>query len=142
VVVRAVGAGAEHERGGGERTDQSKTATPAARCGGGHENSCCGGAYGLRSAMRCWRSTAITMITPFATFWVDVERLLSVKTLVRVVKIRTPKIVPTTVPRPPISSVPPMTTAAIASSSRSVPCVDDPVVVRDISMTAAMPQVA
>ena len=45
------------------------------------------------------------------------------------------------VPRPPISSVPPMTTAAMASSSYSVPWVELPVVVRAISITAAMPQV-
>ncbi len=81
------------------------------------------------------------MITPLATAWVDVERLLSVKTLVRVVKIRTPSSVPITVPRPPLSSVPPITTAAMAWSSRPVPWVEEPVVVRDISITAAMPQV-
>ena len=57
------------------------------------------------------------MITPLATAWVEVSRLFSVKTLVSVVKIRTPSTVPTMVPRPPLSRVPPMTTAAIASSS-------------------------
>ena len=58
------------------------------------------------------------MITPFATAWADVERLLRVKTLVRTVKIRTPKSVP--IDRAAAtaeSSVPPMTTAAMASSS-------------------------
>ena len=57
------------------------------------------------------------MITPLATAWVEVSRLLRVKTLVSVVKISTPRTVPTMVPRPPVSSVPPMTTAAMASSS-------------------------
>jgi hypothetical protein len=56
-------------------------------------------------------------------------------------KINTPRTVPTMVPRPPIRRVPPMTTAAIASSSISVPCVELPVVVRAMSITAAMPQV-
>src|SRR5690606_30064325 len=93
----------------------------------------------LRAATRCCSSTATTMIAPFATAWVDVSRLLSVKTLVSVVKISTPKTVPTIVPRPPESSVPPMTTAAMASSSMSVPCVDVPAVVRASSITAASP---
>ena len=57
------------------------------------------------------------MITPLATAWAEVSRLLRVKTLVSVVKISTPNTVPTMVPRPPDSSVPPMTTAAMASSS-------------------------
>ncbi len=57
------------------------------------------------------------MITPLATAWVEVSRLLRVKTLVSVVKISTPSTVPTMVPRPPVSRVPPMTTAAMASSS-------------------------
>ena len=80
------------------------------------------------------------MITPLATAWVDVSRLLSVKTLVSVVKISTPRTVPTIVPRPPVSKVPPMTTAAIASSSYRNPWVELPVVVLAMSMTAAMPQ--
>ena len=37
------------------------------------------------------------MITPLATAWVEVSRLLRVKTLVRVVKISTPSTVPTMV---------------------------------------------
>ena len=57
------------------------------------------------------------MITPLATAWAELDRLFSVKTLASVVKISTPRTVPTIVPRPPMSSVPPMTTAAIASSS-------------------------
>ncbi len=57
------------------------------------------------------------MIAPLATAWVEVSRLLRVKMLVSVAKMRTPKTVPTMVPRPPHSRVPPMTTAAIASSS-------------------------
>ena len=47
----------------------------------------------------------------------EMERLLRMKMLVSVVKIRTPRTVPTIVPRPPVSRVPPITTAAIASSS-------------------------
>ena len=57
------------------------------------------------------------MITPLAMAWAEIDRLFSVKTLVSVVKISTPSTVPTMVPRPPVSSVPPMTTAAMASSS-------------------------
>ena len=57
------------------------------------------------------------MITPLATAWVEVSWLLRVKTLLSVLKMRTPMTVPTIVPRPPESSVPPMTTAAMASSS-------------------------
>jgi hypothetical protein len=57
------------------------------------------------------------MITPLAMAWAELDRLFSVKTLLRVVKISTPSTVPTIVPRPPSSSVPPMTTAAMASSS-------------------------
>ena len=67
--------------------------------------------------MRCWSSTATTMITPLATDWAELDRLFCVNTLVSVVKIRTPRTVPTMVPRPPLSSVPPTTTAAMASSS-------------------------
>ena len=81
------------------------------------------------------------MITPRATACAELDRLFSVKTLPSVVKISTPRTVPTIVPRPPMSSVPPMTTAAMASSSYSVPWVELPVVVRAISITAAMPQV-
>jgi hypothetical protein len=68
-------------------------------------------------ASRCCSSTAATMITPRATACAELDRLLRVKTLPSVVKIRTPNTVPTIVPRPPMSSVPPMTTAAMASSS-------------------------
>jgi hypothetical protein len=57
------------------------------------------------------------MITPLAMFWTSVARLLSTKRLVIVVKTSTPRIEPISVPRPPVSSVPPMITAAIASSS-------------------------
>ena len=66
---------------------------------------------------RCWSSTATTMITPLAMACAEMDRLFRVNTLVSVVKISTPKTVPTMVPRPPDSRVPPMTTAAIASSS-------------------------
>ena len=59
---------------------------------------------------------------------------------VSVEKMRTPRTVPTMVPRPPVSSVPPMTTAAIASSSQSRPWVELPVVVLATSISAAMPQ--
>ena len=41
------------------------------------------------------------MITPLATAWVDVSRSFRVKTFVSVAKIRTPRTVPTIVPRPP-----------------------------------------
>src|SRR5665647_3910503 len=68
------------------------------------------------------------MIAPLATDWAEMERLFWVNTLVRVEKIRTPKTVPTIVPRPPMRSVPPTTTAAIASSSYSCPWVDEPAV--------------
>ena len=37
------------------------------------------------------------MMTPFATAWVEVSRLLRVKTLVSVLKMRTPRTVPTIV---------------------------------------------
>ena len=57
------------------------------------------------------------MITPLAMFWMSVSRLFCVKMLFTTVKISTPMSVPISVPRPPDSSVPPMTTAAIASSS-------------------------
>ena len=57
------------------------------------------------------------MISPLATDCAELDRLFCVKTLESVVKIRTPSTVPTIVPRPPVSRVPPMTTAAIASSS-------------------------
>src|SRR5665647_429626 len=51
------------------------------------------------------------MIAPLATDWAERERLFWVNTLVRVEKIRTPKPVPTIVPRPPMRSVPPTPTA-------------------------------
>ena len=57
------------------------------------------------------------MITPLAMFWMSVSRLFWVKMLFTTVKISTPMSVPISVPRPPESNVPPMTTAAIASSS-------------------------
>ena len=94
----------------------------------------------FRDANHCWSRTAATMIAPLATACVEVSRLLRVNTFVRVVKMSTPKTVPTTVPRPPLSSVPPMTTAAIASSSSSWPCVEDPVVVRATMSRAPMAQ--
>ena len=59
----------------------------------------------------------MTMIRPLAMAWVALERLFSAKMLLTVVKTSTPNTVPTMVPRPPLSRVPPMTTAAIASSS-------------------------
>src|SRR3546814_13499194 len=79
----------------------------------------------------------MTMMTPFATFCTDDDRLFWTNTFVSVWKMRTPKTVPVIVPRPPESSVPPTTTAAIASSSRSCPCVDVPAVVRPRIHTAA-----
>lgn len=57
------------------------------------------------------------MIAPFAICWTDESRLFWTNTFVSVAKMRTPSTVPTIVPRPPDSSVPPTTTAAIASSS-------------------------
>ena len=57
------------------------------------------------------------MIAPLASDCSEMERLFRMKTFVSVEKIRTPRTVPTMVPRPPVSRVPPMTTAAIASSS-------------------------
>ena len=72
----------------------------------------------FRDASRCWSRTATTMISALERRdCSEMDRLLRMKTLVSVVKIRTPRTVPTIVPRPPVSSVPPMTTAAIASSS-------------------------
>ena len=57
------------------------------------------------------------MMSPLATDCAELDRLFCVKTLDSVVKISTPRTVPTMVPRPPESSVPPITTAAMASSS-------------------------
>ena len=94
----------------------------------------------LLLANRCWSRTATTMIRPLATDCAELERLFCVKTFESVVKIRTPSTVPVIVPRPPVSRVPPMTTAAIASSSQSKPCVDEPVAGRPVIITAAMPQ--
>ena len=71
----------------------------------------------LRVASRCWSRTATTMMIPLATDWAELDRLFCVKTLDSVVKMSTPSTVPTMVHRPPDSSVPPITTAAIASSS-------------------------
>ena len=80
------------------------------------------------------------MMAPLKSDCSEKERLLRMKMFVSVEKMRTPRTVPTMVPRPPVSSVPPITTAAIASSSQSVPWVDDPVVVFATSISAAMPQ--
>ena len=80
------------------------------------------------------------MIRPLTTDWAETDRLFSVNTFDRVVKISTPMTVPTMVPRPPDSRVPPMTTAAMASSSYRVPWVELPVVVRATSISAATPQ--
>lgn len=82
----------------------------------------------------------MTMIAPLATSWSAVFRPLRMNRLVITVKISRPRIDPMIVPRPPLSSVPPMITAAIASSSYRSPCVDDPVVVRAMISTAAIPQ--
>ena len=57
------------------------------------------------------------MMSPLATDWAELDRLFWVKTLESVVKISTPSTVPTIVPRPPERRVPPMTMAAMASSS-------------------------
>jgi len=57
------------------------------------------------------------MMSPLATDWAELDRLFCVKTLDNVVKISTPRTVPVMVPRPPESRVPPITTAAMASSS-------------------------
>jgi hypothetical protein len=57
------------------------------------------------------------MITPLAMFWTSVARLLRMKMFVIVVKTSTPRIDPISVPLPPLSRVPPMMTAAMASSS-------------------------
>src|SRR5690606_11021355 len=68
-------------------------------------------------AVRRWTSTAATMIAPLAICWTSLCRLFRAKMLVIVVKIRTPSTEPTMVPRPPVSRVPPMIAAAMASSS-------------------------
>ena len=57
------------------------------------------------------------MIAPLAMFWTSVARLFSTNRLVIVVNTSTPRMEPISVPRPPVSSVPPMITAAMASSS-------------------------
>ena len=94
----------------------------------------------VEPARRCWSRTATTMIAPLATCCAELEMLFWTKTLKSVWKISTPKTVPTMVPRPPVSRVPPMTTAAMASSSQRTQCVEDPVVVRAVIIRAAMPQ--
>ena len=57
------------------------------------------------------------MMPPLTMFWTSVDRLLMANRLVIVEKTSTPKRAPMMVPRPPLSSVPPMIAAAIASSS-------------------------
>ena len=57
------------------------------------------------------------MIAPLAMFWTSVCRLFRTKMSLMVVKTSTPSTEPTSVPRPPVSSVPPMMTAAMAFSS-------------------------
>ena len=65
----------------------------------------------------CWIKTATTMMPPLTMFWTSVGRLLIAKRFVIVENTSTPKRAPMMVPRPPLSSVPPMIAAAIASSS-------------------------
>ncbi|CAM5672554.1 hypothetical protein SVIOM342S_01350 [Streptomyces violaceorubidus] len=57
------------------------------------------------------------MIAPLAIRRTSVCRLFRAKMLVIVVKIRTPSTEPRMWPRPPVSRVPPMIAAAMASSS-------------------------
>lgn len=60
--------------------------------------------------------------------------------LLRMPKIKMPKIVPMILPRPPVMRVPPMITAAMASSSYCAPELEDEIEFnRDVSMTAATP---
>ena len=67
--------------------------------------------------VRLCSRTAATMIRPLAMSWTSVARLLRMKMFVIVWKTRTPRIEPMSVPLPPLSRVPPMMTAAMASSS-------------------------
>ena len=69
------------------------------------------------SALRRWMSTAARMIRPLVTCWISTARFISVSRLKMSAKVMTPRNVPTIVARPPARLVPPMTTAAIASSS-------------------------
>src|SRR3954468_7639575 len=88
----------------------------------------------------CWISTAATMMPPLTMFWTSVDRLLMAKRLVMVEKTSTPKRAPMMVPRPPLSSVPPMIAAAIASSSYRFAIAAWALVACEVSMMAPMPQ--
>src|SRR5690625_3259322 len=95
-----------------------------------------------RSANRCCKMTASTMIAPLTNDCTEVDRLLSTKKFIRVWKISTPNAVPKVVPRPPMRSAAPTTAAAIASSSYSPPVDQEPAAVRPIIITAAIPAVS
>ena len=80
------------------------------------------------------------MMPPLTMFWASVERPLMANRLVIVVKMSTPSSEPTMVPRPPLSSVPPMIAAAIASSSYRLAMAACAELACEVSMMAAMPQ--
>ena len=88
----------------------------------------------------CWIRTAATMMPPLTMFCASVDRPLMAKRLVMVEKTSTPSREPTMVPRPPLSSVPPMMAAAIASSSYRLAMAAWAELACAVSMIAAMPQ--
>jgi hypothetical protein len=74
--------------------------------------------------MRCWlwsRITASTITVPLITICQNVETPTITRPSARKPMTNAPIRAPRTVPRPPISDVPPITTAAIALSSNVSP---------------------
>ena len=76
--------------------------------------------------------TAATRIPPFTISWVKSGMFLSDIPLSRLAINSAPRHAPKTLPRPPIKLAPPMTQAAIASSSRSTPASGEPLPTRAV----------
>src|SRR5512133_1169001 len=67
------------------------------------------------------RATARTMMTPLMICCQYAETLRITRPLLRTSKMKTPIVIPPTVPTPPDDETPPITHAAMASSSYIVP---------------------
>ena len=79
-----------------------------------------------RRNIRVFSQIAIRMIAP-VTIWVkNGEMCIRIRPLPMAAIVSAPSRVPTMVPRPPISEVPPSTTAAMTSSSKPTAALEEP----------------
>src|SRR6185436_18809603 len=120
---------------GGQRADEDRDCDDGPLLTISHEQKI---AYARRRPIMS-KPTAATRTAPLLMYCVAFSTERSDIPLSRLAMMSAPSIAPETVPRPPMRLVPPITHAAIASSSMSVPASGDALPTRAVCRIAATP---